>query len=441
MGTTVNRSNRTLPCVAVAFLLGVCLPSLPSGATAGPPEVDAAASLRDGELLLPPGETVPAPVEILPGSARPQPGELLDVSARAADGMLLEEFRLDEMPFEASSGDWFWNGGWYAGGESLWMDRSRNNRRTIAEQPFIDFRTGGLRFAKFTTTAQPFNVSPGARVTIGRSLGRDYLDRDRAFEFIYYGGMTYEDNDGWNAPGDGSTVIFPLAPQAAGFAGATQYKTWFNSDFNSWEWDYKLRRRLGRDQLVMSPGGNWSRHAERGWLPALIVGPRLANVNEDFRLRTSRDGVSPANFSGTYTVNAANWLLGLNIGGELISQNEFFYWGLRGRAAPALSFVSTHQTAVGVSSVTTPPGIPSGTTNFTADATRTAPGFIGDLTLMAGWNITPNFALQVGYDFLWVAGIATATRQFNLDGRDTQALDAGGQTFYNGLSFGFNGSW
>jgi hypothetical protein len=74
-------------------------------------------------------------------------------------------------------------------------------------------------------------------------------------------------------------------------------------------------------------------------------------------------------------------------------------------------------------------------------ATDRGDGFIGDLTLMAGWNITPNFALQVGYDFLWVAGIATATRQFNLDQRDVRPLDAGGQTFYNGLSFGFNGSW
>jgi hypothetical protein len=40
-----------------------------------------------------------------------------------------------------------------------------------------------------------------------------------------------------------------------------------------------------------------------------------------------------------------------------------------------------------------------------------------------------------------VAGMATATRQFNLDNRDNYALDTGGQTFYNGLSFGFNGSW
>jgi hypothetical protein len=87
-----------------------------------------------------------------------------------------------------------------------------------------------------------------------------------------------------------------------------------------------------------------------------------------------------------------------------------------------------------------PPGS-QGTTNFIANASRTGPGFIGDLTLLAGWQINPNFSLQAGYDFLWVAGMATATRQFNLDQRDINPIDVGGQTFYNGVSFGFNGSW
>ena len=82
-----------------------------------------------------------------------------------------------------------------------------------------------------------------------------------------------------------------------------------------------------------------------------------------------------------------------------------------------------------------------GAFSFNDQATRTAAGFIGDLTLLAGWQIKPNFSLQVGYDFLWVAGIAAATRQFNLDQRDVNVLDVGGQTFYNGFSFGFNGSW
>ena len=400
--------------------------------------------LGPGVGVLPEVEVVPegaivgeasAPVGPAPAAAEPA---ILDVSSRISDGMLLDDFRLDEMPFEASSGDWFWNGGWYVAGESLWMDRSRNNRRTLAEQAYLD-PFGNVRTLKFTSAAQPFNVAPGARVTIGKSLGRDHLDRDRAFEFIYYGGMSYEDVDGRNAVNNGF-LVSPLAPLAPGFNGATAYATKFNSDFNSWEWNYKLRRRLGRDQLVMSPGGNWTRHAERGWLPALILGTRLANVNEHFSLAASRSGATQDQFSGRYHIDAGNWLLGLNVGGELISQNEFYYWGLRGRAAPALTFASTAQQAAGIDTVLVPP-TGRRTLAFTDEATRTGPGFLGDLTLMAGWNITPNFALQVGYDFLWVAGMATATRQFNLDNRDVNAIDVGGQTFYNGVSFGFYGSW
>lgn len=438
-------------CVAAAAW--VCCGS----ARAAEPELETLGQVAPGavigaseDIILGPGTNVLPEVEVVPeGSvvgesvladtplvSADAPG-ILDVSSRGADGMLLEDFRLDEMPFEASSGDWFWNGGWYVAGESLWMDRSRNNRRVIAEQPYLDPFVG-VRTLKFTSAAQPFNVAPGARVTIGKSLGRDYLDRDRAFEFIYYGGMSYEDVDGRNAVNDGF-LVSPLAPLAPGFNGATAYATKFSSDFNSWEWNYKLRRRLGRDQLVMSPGGNWTRHAERGWLPALIVGTRLANVNEQFSLSSSRAGATQDQFSGRYHVDTGNWLLGLNIGGELISQNEFYYWGLRGRAAPALTFASTAQQAAGINTAAAAPN--PQTVAFTDEATRTGPGFLGDLTLMAGWNITPNFALQVGYDFLWVAGMATATRQFNLDNRDNNAIDVGGQTFYNGVSFGFYGSW
>ncbi|MFM9010453.1 MAG: hypothetical protein ACKON8_06160 [Planctomycetota bacterium] len=392
------------------------------------------------------GEIVQAPImeSVVESAGEPR---MLEVSSQPFDGMLMDDFNLDEMPYEASSGRWFWNGGWYIGGESLWMERSRNNRVVIVEdykrrplaQEFIDVD-------KFTTMAQPFNVAPGARVTIGKSLGRDYLDRDQSLEFIYYGGMAYNDTDGYNPRIDAERVITPLGSLVPGFNGASTYNTRMNSDFNSWEWDYKLRRRLGRDQLVLSPGGNWTRHAERGWLPALIIGPRLTTVNEDFQLSTIRANVPASQFSGLYTINTSNWLLGCNIGGELISQNEFYYWGLRGRAAPALTFASTNQTAYGVNTTgkPVPPPPPSGAPTsvvFEKEATKTTAGFVGDLTLLAGWQGSPNFALQVGYDFLWGAGMATATRQFDLDQRDTNPINVGGQTFYNGFSFGFNGSW
>lgn len=360
--------------------------------------------------------------------------------------MLTEEPALAEVPFPASSGKWFSSGYWYASAESLWYDRSRNKRVEIGRD-LADETLERVTRLRFTTLAQPFDTAPGFRATFGRSLGRDYLDRDRLIEFTYTGALLWQGVDGWNSLTPEPTLVSPLGLNVPGFNLANTYRTSLDSNFNSFETNFRLRRRLGRDQLVMSPNGGWSRHAERGFLPGLILGARLARVDEDFWFRSRRNGVDPSVFSGDYDITTQNWLLGMNIGGELVSQNEFYYWGLRGRAAPALTFASAQQTVVGINSTNIPPPpppplkpVPSPV--FREDRnTQTSPGFIGDLTLFAGWNVTPNFSLKVGYDFLWVAGIATATRQFNLDDLRQNPIDAGGQTFFNGVSFGLEGSW
>jgi hypothetical protein len=370
-------------------------------------------------------------VENAAEAAEPLPAPIRDVSAEAAEAMQLDESWLDEMPVPLSSGAWFGSGYWYASGESLWLERSRQYRVKVSE----DLANVDLQYF---SAVKPFGVAPGARATIGRSLGRDYLNRDRYFEFTYYGGMTYEATDGWNSLVPNS-LVSPLGPLVPGFNGADSQDNSLNSDFNSYEWNFKLRRRLGRDQAVLLPNGDWAKHAERGFLPAIMVGVRLASIDEDFSYTSRRNGVDPSLFGGDYVVNTENWLLGMNFGGELISQNEFFYWGLRGRGAPCLAFNSNNQTAVGVNVVD--PDFVEGTVNRGSSATQTGPGFIGDLSLLAGWNITPNFSLKAGYEFLWVAGIATATRQFNLDNRRDNPIDGGGQIFYQGLSFGFEGSW
>lgn len=438
-----NRIFRTLHAgtIAASWLVAAFGGAVNSPLSAADP-LPAGTLFADEAIVLPPGSAgaVGEPIRqgpVFEGNAplagpRSEPIVAPPEFGPFGDGMRIDAEPLDEMPYEASSGDWFWNGGWYVGAESLWLDRSRNNRKVLA----IDRAAPNVAY---TTTSQPFAVAPGARLTLGKSLGRDYLDRDRSVEFVYYGGLSWKDTDGWQALVPGS-IVTPLNPFAPGFNGATQFDTSMASDFNSWEFNYKLHRRLGRDQLVMSPGGNWTKHAERGWLPSLILGIRTATVNEQFSMLTSRPGTAPSDFVGHYAINTSNWLLGMNLGGELISQNEFYYWGLRGRAAPALSFTHQSQQANGVNKLATPPLNPD-TITINDSGDKSGPGFIGDLTLLAGWHITPNFSLQLGYDFLWVAGIATATRQFNLDATDNNSVDPGGQTFYNGLSFGFYGSW
>jgi hypothetical protein len=408
---------------------------LPDGPTPGGSPVDGAKFFAEPEAVV--GREVVGP-------------ELLDeVSSRAADGLRVQEFELDEMPSEDSSGKWFSSGRWYGSAEVLMMNRSRNYRRVMGYDPAVvpnpSQRTNLA--GTFVTTGIPWDLVPGARLTIGEHLGRDYLDRDQSLEFTYYGGLSFFVRDSYNALPK-SFLVTPLAgtilPGLPGFTYAQTYESTIGSNFNSMELNYKLNRRLGRDQLIMSPNGSWSKRAERGWLPAFLIGTRVANVDETFTFTSSRPSASSGLFGGAYDIQTQNWLWGLNLGGELISKNEFYYWGLRGRVTPAISFAANQQQAAGINTLPPPPSektVSRGSFSWRQAGDQVGPGFIGDLTLLGGWQVTPNFAVQVGYDLLWVAGIATATRQFNLDNVRPNSIDGGGQIFYNGLSMGVEGSW
>jgi hypothetical protein len=410
---------------------------LPGSQTPGEPPVDGA------ELLATP--------EAVGGEEMVDPEWLDEVSSRAADGLRVQEFELDEMPSEDSSGKWFSSGQWYGSAEVLMMSRSRNYRRVMGYDPnvvgLINPSQRTNLAGTFVTTGIPWDLVPGARLTIGEHLGRDYLDRDQSIEFTYYGGLSFFVRDSYNAIPN-SYLVTPLAgtilPGLPGFTYAQTYESTIGSNYNSMELNYKLNRRLGRDQLVMSPNGGWSKRAERGWLPAVLIGTRVANVDETFTFTSSRPSASSGLFGGAYDIQTQNWLWGLNLGGELISKNEFYYWGLRGRVTPAISFAANQQQAAGINTLPPTPStatVARGSFSWRQAGDQIGPGFIGDLTLLGGWQVTPNFAVQVGYDFLWVAGIATATRQFNLDNVRPNSIDGGGQVFYNGLSMGVEGSW
>jgi len=414
-----------------------------------------AESVLEGEGALP-ADAMPA--EIVLGDVVDGPGARVvsqPIPMELAEGMPFDELPMEEMPIELSSGGWFGNGNYYGSAEILMMSRGRNYKRILGyDSSLIPITAAEIKSRQglLATDAIPYNVSPGARITVGEYLGRDYLDRDRSIEFTYYGGFSFYQRDSWNAIINNSYQTFlvtPLSTATPGFTGAQQFLTTSGGIFNSIEANYKLHRRLGRDKMVMVPDGAWTRHAERGWLPSLIVGTRLANYNENFSFSGRAFDQPLSTFGGDYLIQTQNWLWGVNLGGELISQSEFFYWGLRGRAAPAVAFDGTQQQLKGVNNgyqqptaIPTDRGpFPTGTEIWKMAGQQIGPGFIGDLTLMAGWNVTPNSSLQIGYDFLWVAGVATATRQFNLNKLKQNQIDPGGQVFLQGVSFGFNGSW
>lgn len=399
------------------------------------------------------------------------PAEVIDAPFGAGEGVPLEEIPAERMPYEASSGGWFGTGDYYGSAEILFMSRGRQYRKVLGYDSSLLTLTPVQRYEVLknkqgimTTDALPYNVSPAARITVGEYLGRDYLDRDRSIEFTYYGGLSFYQQDAWNAVINNtqqSFLVTPLSDSTPGFTGAQQYLTTDTANFNSMEVNYKIHRRLGRDQMVMVPNGDWTRHAERGWLPSLFFGTRLANFTESFSFSGRAFDQPLSTFGGDYLIQTQNWLWGFNMGGELISRNEFFYWGLRGRAAPAIAFDGTQQqmnarnngyqnpAAIPTSKVNPSPPpdtlprdpFPTGSEVWKMAGQQVGPGFLGDLTLLAGWNFTPNSSIQVGYDFLWVAGVATASRQFNINKIKNNQIDPGGQVFFQGFSFGYNQSW
>jgi len=404
-----------------------------------------------------------------PAEGTPFPSEVIESPLALGDEPPLEEIPVERMPYEASSGGWFGTGDYYGSAEILFMSRGRQYRRVLGYDSYLLTLTPLQRYeilknkqGVMTTDALPYNVSPAARITVGEYLGRDYLDRDRSLEFTYYGGLSFYQQDAWNAVINGSYqtyLVTPLSDATPGFTGAQQFLTTTNANFNSMEVNYKIHRRLGRDQMVMVPNGDWTRHAERGWLPSLFFGTRLANFNEQFSFSGRAFDQPLSTFGGDYLIQTDNWLWGFNMGGELISRNEFFYWGLRGRAAPAIAFDGTQQQmnarntgyqnpgAVPAQGSPVPPSgdprapFPTGTEVWKMAGQQIGPGFLGDLTILAGWNFTPNSSIQLGYDFLWVAGVATASRQFNLNKIKQNQIDPGGQVFFQGFSFGYNHSW
>ena len=127
--------------------------------------------LSDGAMVRETGSPIVESVVESAGEPR-----VLDVSAQAFNGMLMDDFNVDEMPYEASSGRWFWNGGWYVGGESLWMDRSREIRTPLATDTQILPYSKGIRFAQYTTNAQPFDAR---RPRDDREVARPGLPRSR----------------------------------------------------------------------------------------------------------------------------------------------------------------------------------------------------------------------------------------------------------------------
>ena len=122
-----------------------------------------------------------------------------------------------------------------------------------------------------------------------------------------------------------------LTNNAPGFTFANFQQYTYNANLNSYEVNFKLAKRIGRDRTVLTREGIWARVATPQFLPALYGGLRLISYNEEFLLAVRGDRSldrSPAittsrrktpcsdrKFGGNLTYQHENWKVTARLGG------------------------------------------------------------------------------------------------------------------------------
>ena len=196
-----------------------------------------------------------------------------------------------------STGSWLWNGRWYLNADYVALKKESPSGRIVA----IDTDTiqidnsnaGGIVLdGALSSDTETHEFESGGRITLGRFLGRDAARRDHMIDFGFMGLFD------WNASaeligsnlqtglsfGDLRNRLFSVAQfeQITGFFNNDRFRYDYNSSFDSYEINYRIRTRPGRDQMAIHPSGVWTRHASSGQLRGFSAGLRAIGIREGF---------------------------------------------------------------------------------------------------------------------------------------------------------------
>src|SRR5262249_18273017 len=150
------------------------------------------------------------------------------------------------------------------------------------------------------------------------------------------------------------------------------------SNLNSFEFNYHVRARLGSDQLIMDPNGDWHRAANAGWEREYLVGLRYVQLGENFSWR-AQDIVNVGD-DGSYLIRTTNNMLGVQLGTGTTYQAPRWSIGANCKGGVFVNDASGHNRLV-----------------FTADDTDDADlnlrenqlSFIGEFRIVARYQLLP----------------------------------------------------
>jgi hypothetical protein len=245
-------------------------------------------------------------------------------------------------------------------------------------------------------------------------------------EFTYYGLIQHHDSVQVTDPNNNlysALSQFGTVPYG-GFledGGAAYMRQEISSTFDNYEGNYR-RHWQGPDCRFQ---GSW------------LLGVRCFQYNEKFDF-ISVNTVNAAQLR--YHVNAVNTLVGAQTGGDLwLCIIPGLRLGTEGKVGVYGNNASQH-TALTATSL----GVP-----YTETASSNDVAFVGDASVYLTYRISYQFNLKVGYNFLFVDGLALGAENFNAAPPNTfmmgsnrvASLNDNGNVFYSGASVGFEYNW
>jgi len=293
------------------------------------------------------------------------------------------------------------SGAWYASAEALILDR--NN--TFTDPLVID--EDNFPNPVLTGDDLNFGAAGGPKLTLGR-----LADNGAALEAVYFGRNDWvatasvTGNNNRSVPGD-------LALGTFDFFAVDQIDVTYGSQIDNFELNYV-------------------RHFDG---LRLLAGFRYFELDEDFRIASFDNDT----FLSDYLIDTQNRLYGGQLGAAYSlfgSTREGAPWelsaglkaGVFGNANQQTTLLRDLNNALVLR-------------DLTVEGDSTA--FIGEINLNAKVNVWRNLDLVVGYNLLWVEGVALAPYQ--LDFTDTadssDFVDSTHGVFYHGVNVGLAATW
>ena len=380
----------------------------------------------------------------------------------------------DEVPEVYSTNRWFHGGQWFSSFEVVAMNRPNTESLIIA----VDVSTGsGVAgtIQDLNAIDAGFTYEVGTRMAIGRNLGRDLANRDHTIEFSFLGLFDYtgrasiirsvptaatginsllgskESENGQALEGGGFFTVVPVP----GFDLASTQSLLYESDFNSFELNYRIGARPVRDRLVMQPDGRWVKHATPSNIKSMFAGLRYVRINDLFTYTSTgiqevEPTLPPTDLlptTGLYTVGTDNDLVGIQVGGDWTDKHTDWIWGIRGKLGGLLNFADRNSHVATDILTVTPPA----SQNEPATATREMSNrqqalrdetlaFLGEAGIFGAYYLRPNTSLRASYDLIYINGVATAVQNMALTPAFPR-FELTGDATYHGLSLGLEMTW